>query len=212
LIQLARQRDWKPEDPLALAIVARQVHTGQPVIVVQLEGARDWLAGLPASVTVLEEVPSNPDPAVAFLLITDQTGRAPRNLDRLAVLRPPTLTLGVATRRVIAPDDLEEAFRQLCRREGFSPLSLTAVAASARRKDGPVLDEFAERRRVPMLYYPDAMLQRSPWGSPGRMAGTCVVSAILAAGATQPIVPSRSYFGRLSLALARRKSSRGKCG
>jgi cobalamin biosynthesis protein CbiG len=103
-------------------------------------------------------------------------------------------------------DDLEEAVRQLCRREGFSPLSLTAVAASARRRDFPALEAFAERRRLPMLYYADAVLQRAPGASPGKLARTSTPAAILAAGATEAVVPSRAYFGKLTLALARRKS------
>jgi len=206
LVRLAQQRGWKAEDPLALAVIAQLVQAGKPVLVVQVAGTREWRMDVPGHLTVLEELPPNPDPSIPLVVITDRTGRPRPDVDRLAVLRPPTLALGVAGRRVLQADDLEEAFRQLCRREGYSPLSLSAVAASVRRRSWAMLDEFAERRQLPMLYYADAILRRSPLPIPGRMAGTCAVAAVLAAGATETVVASRAFFGRLTLALARRKS------
>ena len=121
------------------------------------------------------------------------------------ILRPPTLTLGVASRRDLTLEDLEEAVRLFCRRCGYSAQSVMAVAASARRRELNALDEYAEKLKVPLLLYDDAILKRSPWTAPGKIAGTCVVSAILAAGAREPLVNSTPFFGKLSLAMGKRK-------
>jgi cobalt-precorrin 5A hydrolase len=204
---LAQQRGWKAEDLLALSILARLMKSGQPVSVVQLAGARDWLAAAPPHVTVLDNLPTSSNPDAALLVITDRTGLPRPDVDRLAVLRPPTLTLGIASRRLLEPDDLDEAFRQLCRREGYSPLSLSAIGVSARRKNMPDLEDFAERYKVPLLYYADAILARSPLPPRGRIAHTCAAAALLAASTTEPLVTRQPYFGRLTLSLARRRSA-----
>jgi len=205
IIHLTQQRSWRAEDPLALTIIAQHLNANKPVMIVQEIGAKDWHQRLPATATMHQEVPSDPDPAVALLIITDRAIRPLPDVDRLAILRPPTLTLGVACQRHVTHEDLDEAFRLLCRREGFSSLSLTAIGASARRKRHEGLEEFAEKRRVPLLLYPDVTLSRSPRSAQNKMAGTCMASALLAAGSVEPLVESTPFFGKLSLALARRK-------
>ena len=166
LERLAHQRGWKAEDPLGLSVIARMVKSGQPVTIVQTAGNRDWLAAPPPHVSILDDPPLDPNPAAALLIITDRAGWPRPDVDRLAILRPPTLTLGVASRRLLEPDDLDEAFRQLCRREGYSPKSLSALAASARRKHAIDFEDFADRHQVPVLYYADAILARSPLAAP----------------------------------------------
>lgn len=217
LTQWAEQRGWRAEDPLALTIVSQHLNANKPVVIVQEIGAKDWHQRLPDTATILSEVPSDPDPAIALMIITDRAIRPLPDVDRLAILRPPSLTLGVACQRKVTHEDLDEAFRLLCRREGFSGLSLTAIGASSRRKRHEGLEEFAEQRRVPLLLYPDVTFGRMPLAAnsaietgppvpaPGKMAGTCIASALLAAGTMQPLVKSTPLFGKLTLALARRK-------
>jgi cobalamin biosynthesis protein CbiG len=205
LIHLAEQRSWRAEDPLALTIVAQHLNTQKSVMIVQEIGAKDWHQQLPATAIICDEIPVDPDPAIALMIITDRAIRPLPDVDRLAILRPPTLTLGVACQRRVTQEDLDEAFRLLCRKEGFSALSLTAIGASARRKRHEGLEEFADKRDVPLLLYPDLTLSRSPRSLKSKMAGTCVASAILAAGVVEPLIESKPFFGKLSLALARRK-------
>jgi cobalamin biosynthesis protein CbiG len=207
LEKLAVRHGWRAEDPLALTISARLLRAGQPVMIVQAVGATQWQSQLPASVTLLTEIPNHPDPALPWVVITDRQIRPRPEVDRLTILRPPTLALGVACRREVTPSDLEDAVRELCRREGFSSLSITALGASARRKRHPALEEWADQRRVPLLLYPEGSYGRLPWPAPGKMARTCVLSAMLAAGAVKPLLDSRPFFGKLTLALARRKQT-----
>lgn len=206
LVQHSQQRGWKPDDPLALEIIARLIEK-QPVMVVQQAGSRAWLASLPATATVVEELPREPDPAIPLIVVTDRLLGPRPEVDRLVILRPPTLTLGVATRRELTLEELEEAARLFCRRAGYSTQSVMALGASARRRQLSALDEYAEQLKVPLLLYDDPILKRTPWTAPGKMAGTCAVSAILAAGAREPLVNSMPFFGKLSLALAKRKES-----
>lgn len=202
LLQHAQQRGWQPDDPLALEIIARLMDKQQPVTIVQQAGSRAWVT---ETMTVLDEVPRDPDPAVPLIIITDRLLGPRPEVDRLVILRPPTLTLGIATRRDLTLDELKEAARLLCRRSGFSSQSVMAVAASSRRRHLSALDDYAEQLKVPLLLYDDAVLKRTPWTAPGKMAGTCAVSAILAAGVREPLVQSTQFFGKMTLAMAKRK-------
>ena len=204
LVQHAQQRGWRVDDPLALEIIVRLMES-QPVSVVQQAGSRAWLAELPETVSVLAEVPREHDPALPLVIISDRLLGPPPEVDRLVILRPPTLTLGIASRRELTLEELDEAARLLCRRSGFAAQSVMALAASARRRHLSVLDEYAEKLQIPLLFYDDPILKRTPWTAPGKMAGTCAVSAILAAGAREPVVNSTPFFGKLSLAMAKRK-------
>ena len=202
LLQHVQQRGWQPDDPLALEIIARLMDKQQPVTIVQQAGSRAWVS---ETMTVLDEVPRDPDPTIPLVIISDRLLGPRPEVDRLVILRPPTLTLGIATRRDLTLDKLEEAARLLCRRSGYSSQSVMALAASARRRHLSVLDDYAEQLKVPLLLYDDAVLKRTPWTAPGKMAGTCVVSAILAAGAREPVVHSTPFFRKMTLAMAKRK-------
>lgn len=201
-MQHSQQRGWQPDDPLALEIIAKLLDKQHPVTIVQQAGSRAWLS---EEMTVLDEVPRDPDPAVPLVIISDRLLGPRPEVDRLVILRPPTLSLGIATRRDLTLDELEEAARLLCRRSGFSSQSVMAVAASSRRRHLSVLDDYAEQLKVPLLLYDDAVLKRTPWTAPGKMAGTCAVSAILAAGVREPIVQSTPFFSKMTLAMAKRK-------
>lgn len=202
LVHYARQRRWLPDDPLALEIIAKHLEQSKPVTILQQAGRR--LPELPGHVKLLEELPLNPDPAVPLVIISDRLMGPRPEVDRLVILRPPTLALGVASRRSLSLEELQEAVRLMCRRAGYSQQSIMAVAASARRRSLAVLDDYAEQLGVPLLFYEDQILTRSPLPAPGRLAGTCAVSAILAAGVTTPTVMSTPFFRKLSLSLARR--------
>jgi cobalamin biosynthesis protein CbiG len=201
-MQLAQQRRWLPDDPLALEIIARRIAAGQPASIVQQAGAK-WVE-MPHQVTLFDTVPQDPDPAVPLIIISDKAIGPRPDVDRLVILRPPTLTLGIASRATLHHDELEEAVRLLCRRSGFSQQSIMAVAASSRRRSLSILDDLADKLQAPMLFYDDHVLTRTPLGKPGKMAGTCAVAAVLAAGVREVAVGSTPFFGKLSLALARR--------
>lgn len=204
LVQHAQQRGWKPDDPLALEIISLLIEK-QPVMVVQQAGSRGWLESLPESVTVVKEMPREPDPAIPLVIVTDRLIGPRPDVDRLVILRPPTLSLGIATRRELTLDELEEATRLFCRRAGYSLQSVMAVAASSRRRHLGALDEYADKLEVPLLLYDDAVLRRTPWTLPGKIAGTCAVSAILAAGTREPAVGSTPFFRKMTLALGKRR-------
>lgn len=203
LAQHAQQRRWLPDDPLALDIIARLIDQEQPVTIVQQAGSN--LPALPEHVQHVTDVPSNPDPAVPLVIVSDRLLGPRPDVDRLVILRPPTLALGIASRRDLALEDLQEAVRLFCRKAGYSQQSIMAVAASARRRSLLTLDDYAEHWGIPLLLYDDQVLTRTPLPPPGKLAGTCAVAAILAAGVTAPVVHSTPFFGKMSLALARRK-------
>lgn len=204
LVQLAQQRGWKPDDPMALEIISRLMGQ-QPVAVVQQAGYRAWQETVPETVTLHTELPAEPDPTIPLIIITDRLVGPRPEVDRLVILRPPTLTLGIASRRELSLEELEEATRLFCRRAGYAAQSLMALAASTRRRQLGALEDYAEQLKVPLLLYEDTVLQRTPWTAPGKIAGTCAVSAILAAGVREPLVHSTPFFRKMTLAMARRK-------
>ncbi|MFO0812186.1 MAG: cobalamin biosynthesis protein [Gemmatales bacterium] len=202
LAYMAQQRRWLPDDPLALEIISKRIAEGQPATIVQQQGM-GWVDA-PEHLTVLEAAPVDPDPSVPLVIISDRLLGPRPEVDRLVILRPPTLTLGVASRRELHDEELNEALRLFCRKAGYSQQSIMAVAASARRRSLAVLDDLADRLKAPLLFYEDHILNRTPLGQPGKMAGTCAVAAILAAGVKAVEVDSTPFFGKLCLALARR--------
>lgn len=199
----ATQRSWKPDDPLALEIISKLIEREQTVTIVQQAGQK--LMELPPFISMTDEVPREPDPATPLVIISDRLIGPRPEVDRLVILRPPTLTLGIASRRELFLEELQEAVRLFCRRAGYSLQSVMALAASARRKQQSALDEFADQHQLLLLHYDDTVLKKSPLPAPGKMAGTCAVAATLAAGVRAPEVNSTPFFGKLSLALGRRR-------
>ncbi len=203
LAHLAEQKRWLPDDPLALDIIAKLIEREQPATVVQQAGTR--LQELPEHLAFVQEVPADLDPTVPLVIITDRLLGPRPDVDRLVILRPPTLALGVASRRDLNYDDFLEAVKLFTRRSGYSQQSIHAVAASNRRRSTGFLDDFADKLQVPMLFYDDRILTRTPLPAPGKMAGTCAVAAVLAAGVTTPLVSTTPFFGKLTLSLAKRR-------
>lgn len=202
LVKHAAQQRWLPDDPLALEVIARWLERGDPVTIVQQAGKR--LTSLPDTVQVVDAVPVDHDPARPVVIISDRLLGPRPEVDRLVVLRPPTLALGIACRRHLELDDLKEAVRLFSRRSGYSQQSIMALAASSRRRELAALEDLAEQLQVPLLLYDDPILKRSPLPAPGKVAGTCAVAAILAAGVTTPLIQGTPFFRLMTLSLARR--------
>jgi cobalamin biosynthesis protein CbiG len=214
--RIGRGWGWKLEHEENFQRIADAVAAKEPIAVYQDAGRRDWWQAFGAWPQQFERLKHWPNEVRwrGLIVISDRNiAELPRELESATlVFRPPTLTLGVASRRCVDGSELVECARLLFERHGLSSASLTAIGATASRKDDYVLADFAEDRGVPLLTYPADKLEwiRSGWSERHQRrqrihhAGACEPAALLAAGVRDLLVP-KTIFAKLALAVARRQ-------
>lgn len=211
LDRLGQSWGWRLELDENLPRVADVVRKGRPVAVFQEAGRANWwqpFGPWPHSFERLDAWPAETR-WEALIVISDRLlSLPPDNLrERLLVYRPPTLMVGVACRRGVSQEELEEAVAQLFEQHRLSLQSLTGLAASNRRRQEAGLISFTEDRTIPFLTYArdKLLLAQAARAMRGRLgvAATCEPAALLSAGVKELVVP-KTLFRRLALAVARR--------
>ena len=214
LASLRSSWGWQLEDDAALERVETVAAKGEPVAVYQDAGRRDWWKPLGAWPHSFERIVEWPNASrwSAIVAISDRVlPPPPRELEDAALIfRPPTLTLGIASRRGVSGDEVDECVTALFQKSQLCPCSLTALASLISRKDELGLIDFTEERQIPFLTYAPDKLALLPRGA--RVTGTrrklhladvCEPAAMLAAGA-RDVVVKKTIFPRMTLAVARR--------
>jgi cobalt-precorrin 5A hydrolase/precorrin-3B C17-methyltransferase len=185
---------WPTEG--AIGTVSRALLDGERI---RLESAGTWpLPPLPASVG---------DTGDYRILITDRVAAGDK---RTAVLRPPSLVVGVHLAGLAAGYEAaaDEVLRLADRALGEARLSAASVANLATvSEDGdarPGIAAAARERGWPLVSYPAGKLPRPANGSGGVAAPArlSVAEAAALAGAAELIVPER-WSGDASVAIAR---------
>lgn len=161
------------------------------------------LLPLPGNVTQVQSFPSNSDSYAGLIVVTDRVLQHSLPIPT-AVLRPPSLTLGIASRRGLNGVDLEEAIAGLFARFKLSTLSLSAVGSSRLLAGEAALSDFVEDRQLVHLTYAETILKKSPKPPQGKLAGTSAAAALLSASSKELVVPTTPHFGHFTLAVARR--------
>ena len=210
--RLGRSWGWRLERGENLPRVEAVLARGRPVAVFQDAGRCEWwkaFGGWPHSCERLDAWPAVVN-WEALLIISDRVlPPLPAELeDRTLVYRPPSLTVGIACRRGVEPEELEAALLTLFEHHRLSRPCVTALAASTGRKHEPGLLAFAEDHALPFLTYArdKLLIARAAAGTKGgrlRAAESCEPAALLAAGVKE-IVVGKTLFRRLALAVARR--------
>src|SRR5262245_41705197 len=155
LDRLGKTWGWKIERVENLPLVQVAIANNQPVGVYQDAGRREWWSAhgpWPQNFERLTDWPAE-DRWTALLVISDRVlSLPPAGLHTATLIyRPPTLTLGVACRRGVGLEELEECVTAIFERNRLSPMCLTAVAAAANRKHESALVAFTEDRKLPLL-------------------------------------------------------------
>jgi cobalamin biosynthesis protein CbiG len=205
---------WQLEDDSPLHKVEAAAAKGEPVAVYQDAGRSDWWKPLGAWPHSFERITEWPQRARwrALLAISDRVlPKPPQDLERMTlVFRPPTLTVGIASRRGVTTEEVEECVAALFQKSQLCPSSLTALASLHSRKNEMGLIDFTEERQIPFLTYAPDKLALLPRGArteePRRklhLADACEPAAMLAAG-VRDVVVKKTVFPRMALAVARR--------
>ncbi len=175
---------WRVEG--VVAAVTRAVLDGTPV---RLDPDATWpLPPLPVNVT------GDAGDAPYRLLVTDRT--VPLD-DRTAVLRPPSLVVGVGASRGVRAQEVLDLVHAALHEAGLSPASVRQLATVDVKAGEPGIVEAARRLGVPLVTHPAALLAAIEVPHPSEVVraevGTPSVAeaAALADGAATLVVPKR---------------------
>jgi len=169
---------------------------------------------------VARDAPYGAPAPAATLRITDRTVPAG---PELAVLRPPSLAVGVGASRGVSADELLDAVEQALAGAELAPGSVAVLATVDAKAGEPGLLEAADRLGVPVRTYPAEALSAvpvpNPSAAPRAAVGTPSVAeaaALLAAGAPEGgagllvpktrSVPRNGGAAMATVAVARRRA------
>jgi cobalt-precorrin 5A hydrolase len=212
---IGRDWGWKIERPENLKRVAAAAIRGELIGVYQDAGRQDWWAMFGDWPATFQRIKCWPAQGywAGLLFISDLELCA---LERYpaVVYRPPTLVLGVGCRRGVPCSDFEAMFSDICRSQGFSPLSIGQIATVSLKADEPGLLEFAALHGVPVRSFRVEELAavdnlpnpservRAKIGIPG----VAEPAAMLASG-SKTLVVEKQKGERITMALARREGA-----
>jgi cobalt-precorrin 5A hydrolase/precorrin-3B C17-methyltransferase len=181
----------------AVAAVSRAMLDGEPVA---LRADAIWpLPALPPNVGAAGE---------AELLVTD---RVVAEGDRTAVLRPPSLVVGVGASRGVGADEVLAIVETALAEGGLSPKSVAALATVDAKADEAGIVAAAERLGVPLETYGAEVLAGiavpNPSAAPLAAVGTPSVAeaAALAAAPGGELVVQKRKSAMATAAVARRR-------
>ena len=139
------------------------------------------------------------------LLVTD---RIVEDLPGRAVLRPPSLVLGIGSSRGVSTDELSDLVDCTLEAAGLSAASVTAVATVDAKADEAGLVALCRRRGWPLLTHPAAVLAATavphPSDHPLRAVGTPSVAEAAASQHGELVVAkTKSAMGTVAVARVR---------
>lgn len=220
---LGRELGWQLDDlDRNVTRGCAAVVNGAPVLFVQETGEPEFWPldkPLPPGVQYATSLTGTAPGAWEMLLIASDRDLAhshPAHFDNAVVYRPKSLVLGVGCDRDTPPDLVERGVRALLAQHGLSIKSVKALASIDKKGDEPALLQLSERHGWPLRLFTAEQLDpvpgiERPSETVKRHVGTrgvCEPAALLAAGATQLLVPKQVYTeagaGRsMTLAVAR---------
>jgi cobalt-precorrin 5A hydrolase/precorrin-3B C17-methyltransferase len=176
----------------AVAAVSRALLDGEPV---RLDSDGTWpLPPLPVG-----------DDGGHVLRVTDRVVGPDA---RTAVLRPPSLVLGLGASRGVSTDEVEQLVDSALSGAGLSPASVVAAATADAKADEAGLVEACRRRGWPLTTYPAAQLAEvdvpNPSEEPAKVLGTPSVAEAALLHSAGALVVEKTKSARATVAVARR--------
>ncbi|MGQ0812391.1 MAG: precorrin-3B C(17)-methyltransferase [Nitrospiraceae bacterium] len=216
---LGRQFGWRLEDESGLTGAMAALVNGDPLLICQEAGERDWWeSSLPDHVLVVYSLQNiDVDAYAAIVLITDRVlsphlleGVQGSSRPPLMLYRPRTLSVGIGCERGVTMETIDEAVRGSLVHFGLSFSSLLAIGSIDVKRDEPGLLACAARYDLPIHWYSSETLRAvgGPTSSEivARYVGTPGVAepaARLASGGGA-LVGSKMKHGRVTVAVARK--------
>ncbi|MBI4613871.1 MAG: cobalamin biosynthesis protein [Planctomycetes bacterium] len=206
---LGREHGWEIQNRKHLKSAAGAMVAGEPVAVVQHAGERDWLeGGLPPHIQLLDSLEKfEPARHKACLLISDRAfdPEVDSLPEILVVYRPKSLVIGIDCTANPKADFLQMAITKTLMDSGLSFRSIRFLAAPEENRKKSGLSQFAARHHFPVHYFgPDTISGRAgATGSGATSLSPCEVSALLACGGEEIVVPATKVFGQITVGVAR---------
>jgi cobalt-precorrin 5A hydrolase len=159
---------------------------------------------LPEGVTYATSLDGVDPKAFEILLIASDRAiekSHPSHWENAVIYRPKSLVLGLGCDKGAAPDMVERGVFQLLAEHGLSPKSVKAIASIDKKRDELAFVGLSEKYEWPLVVYSAERLEsaegtQNPSDIVKKHVGTPGVaepSALLAAGATELVVPKRIY-------------------
>ena len=194
---LAKEEGWEIEDLGRVKVLNSLLLDGARIAVVDPSGrVRTAFRGrgvLTFHETFLEALESG---AAGFLFVTNRQLPPQSRSDRLLVLRPRNLVLGIGCNSGTSGEEIGEVVRSDLKRLFLSPKSIRCVATAEAKRHEPGLIAFAETLGVPLVCYGSGELNSVAVPSPPSVHA---LAAIGAAGVAEPAALLASEGGTLLL-------------
>lgn len=194
---LAKENDWIIEDISQIKHLNTLLLDNLEIAAVDPSGlTRCWLHGrgkVKFYNSFTEAVDSK---AEGFLFVTNRQLPTKSQPDKLLLLRPRNLVLGIGCNRGTPLEEIDSFVTSHLKRRLLSRKSVCCVASASVKRDEAGLIEFAARLGVPLLCFESDELNQTKFPSP---PSAHALSAIGACGVAEPAAILASGGGRLLL-------------
>ena len=210
---LAKEQGWLIDDISRVRILNTLLLDNEEIAVVDRTGqTRTWLGGrgrITFYDTFAEAAKST---AHGFLFVTNQQLSPEAAPEKLLILRPRNLVLGIGCNRGTAADEIEAVVTRHFNALRLSLKSVCTVASIAAKRDEAGLIEFADRLNVPLRCFESGDLSTVAFPSPPSEHALAAVgvpavaepAAILASG-EGALLLNKVKSGNVTLAIAQLK-------
>jgi cobalt-precorrin 5A hydrolase len=194
---LAREQGWVIDDISRVKTLNTLLLDDEEIAVVDPTGqSRIWLHGR-GRITFYETfAEAARSPASGFLFVTNRTLPPQTTPEKLLILRPRNLVLGIGCNRGTPADEIEAFVAPHLKRQFLSPKSVCCIASVAAKRDEAGLMEYAERLGAPLHCFESDELNRVAFPSP---PSEHALAAVGVAGVAEPAAILASGGGRLLL-------------
>jgi cobalt-precorrin 5A hydrolase len=194
---LAKENGWIIDDLRQVKHLNALLLDGLEIAVVDPSGrTRNWLHGrgrIKFYDTFAEAADS---PAQGFLFVTNRHLPPKTRPDRLLILRPQNLVLGIGCNRGTGADEIDAFVTSHLKRRLLSSKSVSCIASAAAKRDEAGLLEYAGRLGVPLVCFESDELNRTEFPSP---PSPHALAAVGASGVAEPAAILASGGGLLLL-------------
>ncbi|HEY3115614.1 MAG TPA: precorrin-3B C(17)-methyltransferase, partial [Chloroflexota bacterium] len=216
---LGQEWGWSIENGTAVTRASAALISDEPMGGYQDAGEEDWWQEAPPNITRFESIAALlAAPVAARIVISDGVLPEVDPQATCVVFRPRTLVLGVGSVRGITAGELDDLIIATLDEAGLAPASVRELATIELKADEAGITDLAARHRWPVRYFSAEQLAgiQGPSGSSSIVrdaVGTgavCEPAALLAAGATELIVPkARTQRATVAVARVARQSALG---
>lgn len=194
---LARENGWIIDDISQVKHLNTLLLDNQEIAIVDQSGiTRNWLHGRGRTRfygTLSEATDSR---AAGFLFVTNRDLPPKTQPDKLLILRPRNLVLGIGCNRGTPADEIEVFVATHLKRLFLSRKSICCIASVAAKRDEAGLIEYAARISVPLHFFESDELNRTDFPSP---PSAHALAAVGASGVAEPAAILASNGGKLLL-------------